>query len=257
MKNRRIRKILLGVIPPVIIAIFWAYATTYGNTPTAILPTIPSVGKTFVAMIKSGQLQTDLMASFTCVLQGYLVSVLFGVVVGSAMGMSKTIRDVLLPTITCIRQIPMIAWMPLIILWCGIGNLSKVVLIFIAAVFPVIVNTESGMETTPEGYVEVARLYKLNSFRTFVRVYLPHALPSILVGLKLALSVSWMAVVGAELIASTSGIGFRMSNARSLMQSSVLIMCMLVVGLIGILMDKILGQIFKAITPWQRAENKH
>ena len=85
-------------------------------------------------------------------------------------------------------------------------------------------------------------------------MYLPHALPNILVGLKLGLSVSWMAVVGAELIASTTGIGYRMSNARSMMQSNILILCMLVVGLIGVLMDKILGFVFKKLTPWEKVK---
>lgn len=152
----------------------------------------------------------------------FLAASVVGVVLGSVMGMSPKIRAILQPTVTCFRQIPMIAWMPLIILWCGIGDKAKVVLIVIAAFFPVLVNTENGIETTPDSYLEAARHYKLTPVKMFTRVYLPHALPSILVGLKLGLSVSWMAVVGAELIASTSGIGYRMSNVRSLMQSGVL-----------------------------------
>ena len=100
----------------------------------------------------------------------------------------------------------------------------------------------------------MAQLYKLNFFKTFRKVHLPHALPQILVGLKLGLGISWMAVVAAELIASLSGIGYRMSNARSLMQSDVVIVCMILIGLIGILMDKILGGIFTVITPWNRKQ---
>lgn len=257
MKLRTIKNVLLALIPPTIIVILWFYATNYGNLPQAIMPKISAVGQAFIANVQSGQLQNDLKESLGSVLRGYLTATVIGVVVGSLMGMFKTIKTILQPTITCIRSIPMIAWMPMIILWCGIGQLSKVVLIVVAATFPILVNTQGGMESTPDGLVEVARLYKLNGFEKFTRVYLPHALPQILVGLKLGLSVSWMAVVGAELIASTAGIGYRLSNARSMMQSSVLVLCMIVVGLIGIFMDKILGAVFAALTPWEKAGNKH
>ena len=138
----------------------------------------------------------------------------------------------------------------MIILWCGIGEESKVVIIVLAAFFPILVNAESGIAQTPENFLEVARLYKLGWWKTFSKVYLPHAIPQILVGLKLGLGVSWMAVVASELIAATSGIGYRMSNARSLMRPDVVIVCMLVIGVVGILMDKAIGIVFELFTPW-------
>jgi sulfonate transport system permease protein len=248
----RVKNILFALIPPVIIIFAWFYATNFGDVPQAILPKISAVRDAFISTTKSGQLQNDLKESLGSVLKGYFTAAVIGIILGSLMGMFKTVKTILQPTITCIRSIPMIAWMPMIILWCGIGQLSKVVLIVIAAVFPILVNTQGGIESTSDGYVEVAKLYKLNSIEKFTRVYLPHALPQILVGLKLGLSVSWMAVVGAELIASTAGIGYRLSNARSMMQSNVLILCMIVVGIIGILMDKVLGIIFEALTPWEK-----
>lgn len=256
MKKETVKKGLLGLIPPVLIIAYWFYATNFTDIPSSILPKISMVGKTFQDMVKSGQLFEDLMVSLSRVLKGYLVSAVFGVVLGSLMGMSKTITAILHPTVTVIRQIPIIAWIPLIILWCGIGEASKVIIIVMAAFFPIMVNAMSGISNTPKGYIEVAKLYKLNYWKTFTNVYLPHALPNILVGLKLGLGVSWMAVVAAELIASLSGIGYRMSNARSLMESDVVIVCMLVIGLVGILMDKILGIIFAWITPWEKSNNK-
>lgn len=256
MKKEIAKKTILGFLIPILIVTAWFWATTYGSIPSGILPGIPKVGKTFVDMINTGQLQQDLLISLTRVLKGYFASALLGVTLGSLMGMSKTVKELFLPIVTVIRQIPMIAWIPLIILWCGIGELSKVVIIVLAAFFPILVNTESGMESTPEGYIEVAKLYKLNPWRTFTSVYLPHALPHILVGLKLGLGVSWMAVVAAELIAATTGIGYRMSNARSMMQSNVVIVCMIVVGLIGVLMDKGIGILFGLLTPWEKKKNK-
>lgn len=256
MKVSTIRKIGLGVIIPVLIVLFWIYETTLGGIPAGILPGIPKVGEAVVEMVKSGQLQEDLIVSLLRVVKGFLIAGLLGVVLGSLMGMFRTVREMFQPIITTIRQIPIIAWIPLIILWCGIGELSKVVIIVLAAFFPVLVNTQSGMESTPAGFLEVARLYKLSPWKTFIKVYLPNALPHILVGLKLGLGVSWMAVVAAEMIAATTGIGYRMSNARSMMQADVVIVCMIVVGIIGILMDQVLGMLFGLATPWQKFEKK-
>ncbi len=245
-----IKRTLTGLILPIGILLAWHITVTYGSIPAGILPGIDRVIRVFSEMLHNGQLAADLSASLSCVLRGYLISAVLGIVLGSFMGMSKTIKELLLPTVTVIRQIPMIAWIPLVILWFGIGDITKTIVIVLAAFFPVLVNTQSGIETTPKGYTEVAQLYRLNPVKTFLKVYLPHALPQILVGLRLGLGISWMAVVGAELIASTTGIGYRMSYARSMMRADIVIMCMIVVGIIGIVMDKLLGIIFQAATPW-------
>ena len=249
---KRLKTVLLGLIIPATIIIFWWYATNFSNTPESILPKISTVGKTTKQMLASGLLQSDLFISIRRVVEGYVISAVLGIFLGTIMGMSETVRKIFQPTVTTVRQIPIMAWIPLLILWCGIGEGSKIVVIVIASFFPVMVNTLSGIGGTPLEYIEVARLYKLSRTKTFLRVYLPHALPHIQTGLKLGLGVSWMAVVAAELIASTSGIGYRMSYARTLMQSDVVIICMLVIGIIGILMDKLLTIIFTALTPWER-----
>mgnify|MGYP000829066383 FL=1 len=250
MKAQSVKQILLGLIVPVLILAAWICATHFRSIPTSILPKISMVWQAFLEMLQSGQLWKDLSVTLSRVMKGYLLSALLGMILGSLMSMSKTVAYLLQPTVTVIRQIPIIAWIPLIILWCGIGELSKIVVIVMAAFFPIMMNTMSGISSTPAGYIEVAQLYKLSFFKTFRKVYLPQ----ILVGLKLGLGISWIAVVAAELIASLSGIGYRMSNARSLMQSDVVIVCMILIGLIGILMDKILGVIFTAITPWNKKQ---
>lgn len=254
MKTIKIKQIGFGLLIPVIIVLAWYLSTTFGSVPPSLLPGLSKVGNTFLSILQSGRLVSDLSISLSRVVKGYLLSVAIGVTLGSIMGMSSNMRYVFQPIVTVIRQIPMIAWIPLIILWAGIGEASKVIVIVIAAVFPILVNTLSGISSTSGNYVEVAKLYKLSKWKTFIRVYLPHALPQILVGLKLGLGVSWMAVVASELIASTSGIGYRMSDARSLMQSDVVIICMIVIGLLGIIMDKGLSILFSLFTPWKKLE---
>lgn len=256
IKTDWIRKTILALILPILIVIAWWGVTTYGSIPVGVLPTLPKVGSTFKEMIQTGQLQDDLVISLGRVVKGYLASAILGIVLGSLIGMFRTVRELFLPLITVIRQIPMIAWIPLIILWAGIGEASKVIIIVLAAFFPILVNAESGISSTPDSYLEVARLYKLNPWETFTKVYLPHALPQMLVGLRLGLGVSWMAVVAAELIAATSGLGYRMSNARSMMRSDIVIICMIVIGIVGVLMDKLIGYLFGLSTPWQKANKK-
>lgn len=253
---RKLKDIGLGLIVPVFIVLAWWYVTNYTDTPNSILPRISEVGSTFVEMINNGELQSNLLISLQRVFKGFLLSAFVGILLGTLLGMSSIAKKMLQPLFTTIRQIPIMAWIPLLILWCGIGEGSKVVIIFIASVFPILINTQAGISSTPDSLLEVAQLYKLSKFNTFLRVYLPHALSGIQTGLKLGLGVSWMAVVAAELIASTSGIGYTMSYARTLMQSNVVILCMIVVGLIGILMDKVISLIFSLATPWERVNNK-
>lgn len=176
-----------------------------------------------------------------------------GILLGVLMGMNKFANRFFMLTFTAIRQIPMIAWVPILIIWFGIGEESKVAVIFLAAYFPVLVNTVSGIERTDPKLIEVGKMYHLNGWQQFTQIYLPSALPSIFVGLKLGLSVSWMAVVGAEMIAATSGIGFRINDARSLMQYPIVFAGIIAIAVVGVIMDLVISLIGKLCTPWERS----
>lgn len=121
MKNNTVKKVILGMVFPLTVLAAWFYVTTYGSIPSGILPNISKVGKAFQTMVSTGQLQEDLMISISRVLKGYAFSAFFGILLGSLMGMSKNIKMLFQPVVTIIRQIPMIAWIPLIILYYGVG----------------------------------------------------------------------------------------------------------------------------------------
>lgn len=236
---------------PVIIFVSWLISTSTGIVPTILLPTPSDVWQTFWSMLQSGQLQVDLSISFLRVLQGFLIAVALGLLAGVAMGISIRTNRFLIITLTAIRQIPIMAWIPLIILWCGIGESSKVVVIAMASFFPIMVNTIDGIQNTPQPFLELAKLYKVKKTDLFRRVYMPSALPYIFSGLRLALGTAWMVVVAAELVASTSGIGYRISYARSLMESNVVIVGMLVIGFVGLVFDLLLRLAIKRISRWK------
>lgn len=253
--NIVIQKILLFInmiILPVIIVLAWHFATATGAMSTLILPTMSTVFKTLKEQIANGTLLGDIGISLSRIAKGYALAVIVGILLGVLMGMNKAANRFFMLTFTAIRQIPMIAWVPILIIWFGIGEESKVAVIFLAAYFPVLVNTVSGIERTDPKLIEVGKMYHLNSWQQFIKIYLPSALPSIFVGLKLGLSVSWMAVVGAEMIAATSGIGFRINDARSLMQYPVVFAGIIAIALVGVVMDMVISLLGKLCTPWEK-----
>lgn len=251
-KNAGFQKIKIIInysILPIIVLMLWWIVTQKEIFSPIILPSIQSVIKSFFTQLQSGQLVNDISISFFRVIKGFLLASILGVGFGIIMGVSIKVNRFLFFIFNSIRQIPMMAWIPLVILWFGIGETSKVVIITMGAFFPVLINTISGINQVQEGYIEVGKMFKLSKYDMFRQIYFPSALPSIFVGLKLALSTSWMIVVAAEMIAASSGIGYRINDARSLMQSDVVIVGMIVIGTVGIIMDKILFLISKKIIP--------
>ncbi|MDR1066601.1 MAG: ABC transporter permease [Clostridiales bacterium] len=244
------KRMAIGLILPFIALALWFIATTWGGAPAGILPSIKSVGAAFKLSVESGQLFRDIGISLLRVAKGYAAAAILGLTLGSLMGMFPVCDAFFAPTAHTLRQIPIMAWIPLIILWCGIGETSKVVIIIFGAFFPIMLNAMSGITSTSKGYIEVAKMYQMSKWRVFCKVYLPSALPQIFVGLRLGLGISWMALVAAEIVASTKGIGFRISDARSLLKPDVVIMGMIVIGAIGVTMDKVLVVIAKKATPW-------
>lgn len=250
-KNKKILNYLTFIFLPILIFVLWNISTNLKLFSPAILPSVSTVIDSLKNQLSSGQLIKDIQVSLIRVLQGYLIASILGVTIGVLMGVSEKINNLFFLTFSAIRQIPMLAWIPLIVLWFGIGESSKIIVIVIAAFFPVLLNTINGIKRTDKRLIEVGNMYNLSKWKLFTKIYFPSALPSIFVGLKLGLGVSWMAVVGAEIIASSSGIGYRMNDARSLMQPEVVFVGMIVIALIGIIMDQILTRISKKITPWE------
>ena len=248
----KIKDFTSGLIIPFFIVVAWYYATTVNGLSKAILPQLSDVFTTGINLSLKGELQEDIIASLIRVLKGYGLASIIGIIFGALSGMIQPVRRVLLPVSTAIRQVPIIAWIPLIILWCGIGELSKIVVIIVASTFPIMINTMSGVASTPDSLIEVANLYKLSKWDTFIKVYMPNALPQILVGLKLGIGAAWMAVVAAEMLGASSGIGYRLNDARSMLKSDQVILCIIIIGVIGIITDNILSVVFKKITPWQQ-----
>ena len=246
------RNIKLKIIVPILILILWYVVTENQMVSTLVLPTIPSVLKAFVEQMRDGTLLEDLGISLLRVVKGYGLAVLCGGALGVVMGIDSRVHNLFLGTLTAIRQVPIMAWVPLLVIWFGIGEGSKVAVIFLGAYFPILVNTMSGISRTDQKLIEVGKMYHLSRWQMFMKIYFPSAIPSIFVGLKLGLGISWMAVVGAEMIAARSGIGFRMNDARSLMQYPIVFCGMFSIAILGAFMDFGLSKLAKICMPWEQ-----
>ncbi|MDP4145062.1 MAG: ABC transporter permease [Bacillota bacterium] len=248
---RVIKQIVNYGILPISILVLWEILTRLNVFPPILLPSVEDVVRSFIEQLSSGQLLGDLSVSLIRVLKGYSIAIILGLSLGVFMGVSLRASKFFTIVFDGIRQVPPMAWIPLLILWFGIGETSKIVMIAKSAFFPILLNTINGIRNTPKGYLEVAKMYNIKKRDLFTRVYFPSAVPSIFVGLRLGAGASWMAVVAAELIASDSGIGYRINDARSLMQPDVVIVGMIVIGTVGMLMDLILKRVAKLASRWQ------
>ncbi|MBO2879932.1 ABC transporter permease, partial [Providencia rettgeri] len=155
------------------------------------------------------------------------------------MALSLRTNQIFNLTLNAIRQIPPLAWIPLLILWFGIGEVTKIILIIKSAFFPILLSTINGIQTTPMTYIELGNLYQFNIWQKLRKIYIPSLLPNLFTGLRLAMGLSWATVVAAEMIAANSGIGYRINDARIMLDSPVVIVGILVIGIVGLLLDKI------------------
>lgn len=234
----------------IIIAVVWSIWGINSQANTLIMPSLGDVVQTFCSDIANGSLLEAIGISLKRVLTGYVVSAVLGIGLGIVIGLSKHMQRLTNLIIQIIRPIPPIAWIPLVILWMGIGEGSKVFLIFLGGFFPVLINVTDGIRYTDKKLTEVAAVMETPRKKYITQLVIPAAMPSIFTGLKVSLGSCWTCVVAAELVASTSGIGYMISNARNFGQMDVVIVGMLSIGIVGKIMDVILNIIGKHVLAW-------
>jgi sulfonate transport system permease protein len=207
-------------------------------------------------MIKSGELFKHLGISIYRVIQGYLLGATLGILIGILIGLFKVAEEAFSLIFGLLRPIPIIAWMPVLILWLGIDEASKITVIAIGSFWPVLLNVVDGIKNVDKKYLEVARILEKSKFDTLIKIVLPSALPSIFTGLRVGIGIAWMCVVGAELIAASSGIGYLIMYSRELLQSDVMFVGVFSIGITGLLIDWLLKIIELRLLRWNVNINK-
>lgn len=236
MVVKKIKRVLLPVSLMTLLLIVWSVSVT--RSQSAIFPTPLQVVMGTKELIADGSLWEHIIASLLRVGSGFGLAVLVAIPLGLWMGRVENVYLTLNPIFQILRPISPIAWIPIAILWFGIGNASPIFLIFIASVFPLIVQTASGVHTIEPRFLRAAENFGVSRAKLIRQVVIPAVLPQIIVGMRISLGVGWLVVVAAEMIALHSGLGYLIMDSRNAGNRYDLVVAgMIIIGLIGLLLD--------------------
>jgi len=241
----------VGWIVPALTLALWSFASRHEWVASQILPAPGAVWQTLLEQIRSGDLFLNFGISLGRVLVGFTLGCLIGVVLGVAMGLSRRVEDYLSPTFNAISQVPVLGWLPLAMMVLGIGESLKFVIIAHASLVPVAINTLKGIRSVPRNYIEVAKAFQFSRSQLLRRVVFPATVPAIFVGLRYGLTQAWLSLVTVELLASSEGLGFMIVWGRQLFQLDLVLAAIIVVGVVGLLLDRGLARLEKRLLRWQ------
>lgn len=245
MKNTLWRVFLM-----IMVLSIWELSSRLGVLNRLILPAPTTIAMTFVKLISSGELATDIFCSLKRVLFGFFIALGTAIPLGLLIGTNKFAKSVFSPFINFLRPIPPIAWIPLAILWFGIGDQLSYFITAIAAFFPIFLNTVIGAESTSVQHMDVARCFGATKTMILTDVIIPSSMPYILSGVRIGLGFSWMAVVASEMVASFSGLGYLITIGQQMLRSDEVILGMLTIGAIGLLTDMLMVFIKNKLIVW-------
>jgi len=231
----------IGLLVPASLLAIWYGVTAAHWVPAQILPPPAAVLEAFAVLLREGDLQRNLAISLGRIGYGFGAGTLAGLLLGAGMGFSDGFDRFVRPTFLAISQIPILAWLPFLMLLLGIGEALKIVLVAKAVFTPVALGARAGIRNVPKPYMELARVLRFTPTRTLYRVVLPAALPQLFSGFRFGLTHAWLSLVAVELLASYEGIGYLMAYSRQLFQLDVMVAVMLVIGVIGLLFDGLLS----------------
>jgi len=232
-----------------VIGAYWIY-TILPDSNQIITPPPPKVAEALLEESLNGSLFGHIGASLYRVLIGFFIGVALAVVIGCTAGWFRTAGYLLDPLIDAIRPIPALAYIPLVIVWVGIDEPARIVIIVLAVFKPTVVNARQGMKEIPNIYVEAAESLGTSKVATFWRVALPNAVPFIMSGMRIGLATGFLALVAAELIASSNGLGFLISNAGQNLRIDRVLMGIVVIGIVASLLDAIAVRTQAYLTRW-------
>jgi sulfonate transport system permease protein len=248
---RRSRFHLLRWLSPLVLLVIWQVISGTGIVSQQKLPPLTTVWRAAVEVAGNGQLGDGLAVSMRRMVIGFVIGAAIGAVLGIATGLSRPTDTAIDPIMQMVRNVPLFGVIPLLILWFGIGELPKLVLIALAAALPIYVNVHAGIREADPRLVEAATVLGYTRWERLRHVVLPAAVPHTLVGVRLGVASAWLALVVAETIAADSGIGFMINNARDFLRTDIVIVGLLVYAIAGLLMDTVVRLIERRLLRWR------
>jgi taurine transport system permease protein len=256
-RPRTARPLPVAVISATTVALIigaWGLASAYALVSPVFLPSPRQVVLALYNLIVKGFVDATLAehvgASLTRILGALIASIIIGIPAGIAIGTSRIGRGILDPIVEFLRPLPPLAYLPLIIIWVGIGEASKITVIALSMLPSIILSTSAGVRAVSKDHVNAARSLGASKRQVLTEVVLPSAVPSILTGIRIALGAGWTTLVAAELVAATSGIGFMIQSAAQFLVTDIVIAGIIVIALIAILLEYIARLIERRLVPW-------
>lgn len=242
----------IGLILPLGLLALWQLSTSLQWVQPVFLPSPAATATAFWTMLTKQNLHLDFLASIGIVSQAFVYGSIAAVGLGIAAGLSRKVEQFFGPTFDTIRHIPGIAWLPLIVLWLGIGAPAKILVIAKSVFFPVFLNTLSGVRNVEKRYVELGEVLTLTRWQLVRRVLVPSAVPSIMVSLRYSAGLAWALVVVAEGLSGLEGIGFLIFRAQGLLLTDQLVVCMVIIGLVGFGIDRLMYALQRRVLRWKQ-----
>lgn len=247
------RRLQLGALSvAVVLACYVLASTRPGNNP-ALLPPVDAILGSFVINVQKGSLFVALGASLFRIVMGFVIGTTCALIVGCFVGWYKTIEFLVDPLIEALRPIPPLAYIPIIIIWFGIGEFSRVLIITIACFMVCVVNVIAGMKNVPKVFVDAASTMGASRFEVFRTVAIPAATPFIITGYRVALGAAWTTLVASELLAAQNGLGFLLQEGRRYFLTEQVMMVIIIIGACAFTMDRIFRRVQAYLMRWSEA----
>lgn len=238
----------------ILLLIAWQIACNLEIWSSYILPPPEKVLRTFIKMISNGTIFTNIHASMNRIVIGFGVSTAIGIPAGIIFGINEKLYEYFKPLFNFLRNIPPLALIPMLILWFGIGEEPKIIIIILASIFPIFINTLKGIRNCDPKLIEVGKAFEFSRYEIIMKIIIPNALLDIAVGLRLALGYSFRAIIGAELIAASSGLGYLISDGKEMSRTDVVIVGIIIIGVLGIISDYIFSKFVKKVAKGKMVE---
>jgi sulfonate transport system permease protein len=250
---RRVRLLrpALGFLLPVALAVFWEIAVYMGLSNGRLVPPPSVIWNTFVDLAKTGELQSHALATLSRVAAGFAFGVVAGTIFGAITGYSALTHRVVDPTLQALRSIPSIAWVPLFILWFGIFEASKIILIAVGVFFPVYLGVMGAVMSVDRKIVEVGRVFRLSGVAMVRRILLPAVMPAYVISLRAGLGLGWMFVVAAEFLGASTGLGFLLIDGQQLGKPAQIVAAIVAFAILGKTTDWLIALASAPFLRWE------
>lgn len=237
-------------LPFVLVFLLWAWASAEGIWSSYILPSPGRVWDTFLHMVRNGELVRHILISLRRILTGFFWAFLASCLLASLNLLFPRLRDCYGGLLEVFRHVPPLSLIPLLILWFGIGELPKTIIIVLASFFPMYLNMDDGFRRCDRKLLEVGQMLGFSPWKALWKIRLPEALPGILTGLRVGMGYSLRAIIGAEMIAADSGLGYLILDAQAMSRSDKVFIGILTIGALGLLLDGIFAAVERRLLRW-------